>query len=189
MNLLEDRPSHNRCYLLPRNCHSYMYCCTLGFLYVLPFCYPYILLHFKCFLLLGYVIFSSLSTCLSRGLPSHSSRSLSQAATDIWKIDSGISYTGSIRWRITGPSVLSQPFSGWKTKPAKDRGYTRTDGSRHSKSMDNTSLNHSDVFILMIGTYLSLFKCLVRLTTQRTLGFFDRPPMPSRAGTQLANYY
>ena len=27
----------------------------------------------------------------------------------------------------------------------------------------------------MIGTYLSLFKCLVRLTTQRMLGFFDRP--------------
>ena len=31
-----------------------------------------------------------------------------------------------------------------------------TDRSRHSKSMDNTSLNHSDRFILMIGTYLSL---------------------------------
>ena len=28
------------------------------------------------------------------------------------------------------------------------------DGSRHSKSMDNTSLNHSDIFILMIGTFL-----------------------------------
>jgi len=28
--------------------------------------------------------------------------------------------------------------------------------------MDNTSLNHSD---LLIGTYLSLFKCLVQLTT------------------------
>jgi len=46
--------------------------------------------------------------------------------------------------------------------------------------MDNTSLNHSDniIFILMIGTYLSLFKCLVRLTTQCILCFFDRPPMP-----------
>jgi len=39
---------------------------------------------------------SSLSTCLSRGLPSHSSRSLSQAATDKWTIESGINYTGSI---------------------------------------------------------------------------------------------
>jgi len=37
--------------------------------------------------------------------------------------------------------------------------------------MDNTSLNHSDIFILTIGTYLSLFKCLVRLTTQRILCF------------------
>ena len=27
----------------------------------------------------------------------------------------------------------------------------------------------------MIGTYLSLFKCLVRLTTQRILSFFDHP--------------
>ena len=35
----------------------------------------------------------------------------------------------------------------------KTRGTHR---SRHSKSMDNTSLNHSDIFILMIGTYLSL---------------------------------
>ena len=36
----------------------------------------------------------------------------------------------------------------------------------------------------MIGTYLSLFKCLVRLITQRIcriLGFFDRP-MPSKPG-------
>jgi len=38
-------------------------------------------------------------------------------------IDSGISYTGSIGWRITEPSVQSKtknqvrPFSGWKTKP------------------------------------------------------------------------
>jgi len=56
-------------------------------------------------------IFSSLSTCLSWGLPSHSSRSLSQAATDIWTTDSGISYTGSIGWRITGSSVLSNTES------------------------------------------------------------------------------
>ena len=126
-------------------------------------------------------IFSSLSTCLSWSVPSHSSRSLSQAATDIWTIDSGISYTGVLAEEsLTQASfqTLSQPFSGWMTKPAlpvKDLGST-THRSRHSKSMDNTSLNHSDIFILMIGTYLSLFKCLVRLTTQRILCFFD--PMP-----------
>jgi len=37
--------------------------------------------------------------------------------------------------------------------------------------MDNASLIHSfihsDTFIFMIETYLSLFKCLVRLITQR----------------------
>ena len=114
--------------------------------------------------------FSSLSTCLSWGLPSHSSRSLSQAATDIWTTDSGISYTGSIGWRITGPSVLSNTESTllWMDDKASSL-CLKTGGtyrSRHSKSMDNTSLNHSDIFILMIGTYLSLFKCLVRLTTQ-----------------------
>jgi len=51
--------------------------------------------------------FSNLGTCLISGLPSHSSRSLSQEGTDIWTIDSGISYTGSIGWRITDPSILS----------------------------------------------------------------------------------
>ena len=49
------------------------------FLYFLPFCYPYILLHFICFLLLVHVVLAA-SACLSSGLPSHSS-SLSQAAT------------------------------------------------------------------------------------------------------------
>jgi len=126
--------------------------------------------------------FCSLSTCLSWGLPSHSSRSLSQAATDIWTFDSGISYTDSISWRITGPSILSNTESTllWMddkaSSPCLKTGGTHR--SRHSKSMDNTSINHSDIFILMIGTYLSLFKCLVWLTTQRILCFFDRPPMP-----------
>jgi len=35
------------------------------FPYFLVFCYPYILLHFKCFLLLVYAIFSASGTCLS----------------------------------------------------------------------------------------------------------------------------
>jgi len=43
-------------------------------------------------------------------LASHSS-SLSQAATDIWTIDSGISYTGSIGWRITDSRILSNAES------------------------------------------------------------------------------
>jgi len=54
-----------------------------------------------------------------------------------------------------------------------------THRSRHSKGIDNTSLIlsfiHSDTFIL-IGTRLSLFKFLVRLTTQRIHWFFN--PMP-----------
>jgi len=103
-------------------------------------------------LFIVYVIFFSNCTCLSWGLLSHSSRSLSQAATDIWTIDSGISYTGSIGWKITGPSILSNTESTllWMEDKAsslclKTRGTHR---SRHSKSMDNTSLNRSDIFIL-----------------------------------------
>ena len=139
------------------------------------------------FLLLVYVIFfSSLSTCLSWGLPSHSSRSLtgSHLYMDNWLRHC---YTGSIGWRITGPSVLSNTESTllWMDDKAsspclKTRG---THTSMHSKSMENTSLNHSDIFILIIGTYLSLFKYLVRTTHTRLL----RPPMPSslsRPGTR-----
>jgi len=102
-------------------------------------------------------------------------RSLSQAATEIWTIDLGISYTGSIGWRITDPSVLSNTESTllWMDDKASSLCLKKGDThrSRHSKSMDNTSLNHSDIFILMIGTYRSLFKYLVRFTTQRILGF------------------
>ena len=109
--------------------------------------------------------------------------SLSQAATDIWTIDSGISYTGSIDWRITDSRILSNTESTlpWMddkgSSPCLKTGGTHR--SRHSKSMDNTSLNRSDIFISTIGTYLSLFKCLVRLTTQRILDSASSiPPMP-----------
>ena len=78
-------------------------------------------------------------------MPSHSSRRLSQAAADIWTIDSGISYTGSIGRRITGPSVLSNTESTllWMddkaSSPCLKTGGTHI--SRHSKSMDdNTSI-------------------------------------------------
>jgi len=92
--------------------------------------------------------FSSLSTCLSSGLPSHSS-SLSQAATDIhvWTIDSGISYTGSIGWRITDPRILLNTESTllWMDDIASSPWLCLKTGgthrSRHSESMDNTSLN------------------------------------------------
>ena len=144
------------------------------------------------FLLLVYVIFfSSPSTCLSWGLPSHSSRSVSMVTGSHLYMDNWLRhcYTGSIGWRITGPSVLSNTESTllWMDDKAsspclKTKGTHR---SRHSKSMENTSRNHSDIFILMIGTYLSLFKYLVWLTTQRILGFFDRP-CPA---AYTANYY
>ena len=76
----------------------------------------------------------------------------------------------------------SQPFSfpdGWQSQLplSEDQGYPYR--SRHSKSMDNTSfINihsfiHSDIFILMIGTYLSLFKCLIWLKTLHIHRFFD----------------
>jgi len=65
-------------------------------------------------------IFLAAGVCLSWGLPAHSSRSLSQAATDIWTIDTGISYTLAVlaeEW-LTQASfqTLSQPLSGWMTK-------------------------------------------------------------------------
>ena len=135
--------------------------------------------------------FSSLSTCLSWGLPLHSSRSLSQAATDIWTIDSGISYTGSIGWRIIGPSVLSNTESTllWMEDKAsslcpKTRGTHRP---RHSKSMDNTSLNHSDIFILNDRDLPQPFQVpgsIDNTTHTRLL----RPPMPSMQARYTANY-
>ena len=67
-------------------------------------------------------------------------------------------------------------LDGWQSQLSlsKDWGTHR---SRHSKSMDNASLNHSDIFILMIGTYPQSFQVPgpVWLTAQRILGFFDRP--------------
>jgi len=36
------------------------------FLYFLPFCYPYILLHFKCFLLLVHIRLATDSACDGR---------------------------------------------------------------------------------------------------------------------------
>jgi len=114
------------------------------------------------FLLLVYIIFSASGTCLSSGLPSHSSRSLSQAAADIWTIDSGISYTWQYWLKNHWPKHpfkhwVNPSLDGWQSQLSlyKDQG-RGTHRSRHSKSMDNTSLNHSDIFILMIGAYLSL---------------------------------
>ena len=106
----------------------------------------------------------------------------------VWTIDSGINYTGSIgRRSLIQASVqtLSQTLLWMDDKASSPCLKTwGTHRSRHSKSMNTTSLNRSDIFILMIGTYLSLFKCLVRLTTQRILDSASRSrPMP-KPGTQ-----
>ena len=115
----------------------------------------------------------------------------------IWTIDSGISYTGSIDWRITDSRILSNTESTllWMddkaSSPCLKTGGTHR--SRHSKSMDNTSLNRLDIFILMIGTYLSLFKCLVQLTKQRILNSASSiPPCPCPGTQQIKhrlNFY
>ena len=128
--------------------------------------------------------FSSLSTCLSWGLPSHSSRSLSQAATEIWTIDSGISYTGCIGWRITDPSVLSNTKSTllWMDDQASSL-CLKTGGTHRSRHSKNTSLNHSDIFILNDRDLPQSFQVPGLIdNTMHTL--LLRPPMPSRPGTQ-----
>ena len=130
--------------------------------------------------------FSSCSTCLRWGLPSEVCHrqpliygKLTQALLH-WQ------YWLKKHWpKRPFKHWVNPSLDGWQRQLSlsNDRGTHR---SRHSKSMDtDTSLNHSDIFILMIGTYFSLFKCLVWLTTQRILGFFDRPcPVPSRPGTR-----
>ena len=129
------------------------------------------------YLFMSLFLAASAHACSSWGLPSHSSRSLSQAATDIWTIESSISYTDSIGWRITGPSVLSNTDSTLLWMDDKASSPCLKTGGTHRSRHSKTSLNRSDIFIIMTGTYLSLFKCLVRLTTQHILCFFDRPPM------------
>ena len=127
--------------------------------------------------------FSSLSTCLSWGLPSHS-RNLSQAATDIWTIESSISYTDSIGWRITGPSVLSNTESTllWMEDKASSL-CLKTGGTHRSRHSKNTSLNHSDIFILNDRDLPQSFQ--VPGSTDNTMHTrLLRPPMSSRPGTQ-----
>ena len=85
--------------------------------------------------------------------------------------------TGSIHGPLTQvlatPAVLAEesptqasfqhqvnPSCGLQSHLSLSEATRRTHRSRHSKSMDNTSLIHSDIFILMVGTYLSLSKCL-----------------------------
>jgi len=120
--------------------------------------------------------------CLSWGLPSHSSRSLFSDLSVLPSVyDSGISYTGSISQRITDPSIRTSTESTllWMYDKASSP-CLKTGGThrpRHSKSVDIILYTfvhlflHSDIFIFVIGTYLSLFKCLVRLTTQRIRQF------------------
>ena len=71
-----------------------------------------------------------------------------------------------------------KPFCGWMTKPALPvvrHGIRIDPGIQKAWILLHLFVHSSDTFIL-IGTYLSLFKCLVRLTTQRIDRFFY--PMP-----------
>jgi len=94
-------------------------------------------------------------------------------------------YTGSIGWRIIGPSVLSNTESTLLWMNDKDSSPCLMTGgthrSRHSKSMDNTSLNHSDTFILMIGSQSFQAPGSIDNTTHTRL---LQPPMPGRPGTR-----
>jgi len=60
--------------------------------------------------------FLAAGTCLSMswGLPPHSSqKSVLTGSIIIWSIDSGISYTGSIFWRIADSSIYSMSTLLW----------------------------------------------------------------------------
>ena len=57
---------------------------------------------------------------------------------------------------------------------------------RHSKSMDNTSLNHSDIFTLMIGTYPSLHQVPGMIdNTTHTLLLRSHAPMPDTRQSKM----
>ena len=97
----------------------------------------------------------------------------------IWTIDSGIS---QIHWQYWLKNHWPKHLFKHKVNPSLDRWQSRLsseDRSRHSNSMDNFthsfihSFINSDIFIFVIETYLSLFNCLIQLTTQRIHPFFD----------------
>ena len=101
------------------------------------------------------------STCLSWGLPTQLDNWLKALA--ILAVLAEESLTQACF------QTLSQPLAslaGWQSQLSlsKDPGVP-IDPCIHSIIL----------FISMIGTYRSLFKYLVRLTTQRILGFFDCP--------------
>jgi len=124
--------------------------------------------------------FLAAGACLSWGLPSNSCRSLSLQdsiygpLTQVLATLAVLAEASLTQASVQTPSQTllwmdDKTSSPWlKTAWGIHR-------SRHSKSIDSTShilsFIHSDTFILK-GTYLSLFKCLVRLTTQRIHRFF-----------------
>jgi len=66
------------------------------------------------FLFLLFVIFSASGTCHDTAEVCHR-----QLLIYLWTIDSGISYTWQYWMKNHWPKqTLSQPFSGWMTKPA-----------------------------------------------------------------------
>ena len=163
------------------------------FLYFLPFCYPYILLHFKCFfLLLVYVIFwqqarawaevaiTAAEVChrqpLIYGQLTQALATLAVLAEE--SLTQASFQTLSLMGSCTESTLL------WMDNKARSPSL-KTGGTHRSRHSKSTSLNHSDIFIFMVGTYLSLSKCLVQLTTQRILRFFD--PLP-RYTTNWLNF-
>jgi len=123
-------------------------------------------------------------------LPSHSCRSLSSQGSiygPLTQVLATLAVLAEESLIQASVQTLSQTLLWMDDKASSPCLKTwGTHRSRHSKSMNTTSLNRSDIFILMIGTYLSLFKCLVRLTTQRILDSASRSrPMPKPGSTDL----
>ena len=78
------------------------------------------------------------------------------------------SYTSSIGWRVADPSIHSNTqanpsLDGWQSQLSLSQKTGGTHRSRHSKSIDNTSLIS---FIHSFRYYIHIFKWLVQLITQ-----------------------
>ena len=135
---------------------------------------------FNVFYYLFMSFFLAAGACLSWGLLSHSCRSLSSQGSIYGPLTQVLATLAVLAEEsLTQASIqtLSQTLLWMDDKASSPCLKTwGTHWSRHSKSIDNTSLIlsfiHSDTFIL-IGTCLSLFKCLVPQHMHR---FFN--PMP-----------
>jgi len=112
---------------------------------------------FNVFLLLVYVIFLAAGTCLSWGLPSHSCRSLSPQGSiygPLTQVLATLAVLAEESLIQASVQTLSQTLLWMDDKASSPCLKTwGTHRSRHSKSIDNTSLTLSfilsDTFILM----------------------------------------